>query len=72
MAYARFLGKDFLIVAANRAGLPRQLRIPIGILGLAEGQTLRSLLSMDSLKIVQGDYLQLSLGPREAVWLGPA
>jgi alpha-glucosidase len=72
LAFVRFLGDEMLIVAANRAPVPRKLRIPMEILGLEENQAFRSVLTMDSLKVVKNGSLQLSLGPREALWLVPA
>jgi alpha-glucosidase len=72
LAFARFVGDDFVLVAANRHGSPRKLRIPVAVLGLPEGQPLRSLLSMDSLKVVKESHIALTLPPRSAVWLGPA
>ena len=72
MAFARFLGEELLIVVANRAAVPRKLKIPVEILGLEENQAFRSVLGMDSLKVVRNGALSLTLGAREGLWLVPA
>jgi len=72
LSFARFLGEDFLIVAANRSEYSRRVKIPLGVLGIPNGFSLKSLLTMDSLKTVYADVLDLVLSPREVLWLVPA
>jgi len=72
LSFARFLGEDFLIVTANRSEYSKRVKIPVGVLGLPDGLLLKSLLTMDSLKSVHADVLDLVLAPREVLWLVPA
>jgi len=71
LAFARFEGDDLLIVAANRAARPAQVRVPVDLLGLADGERLCSLLAIPAVEQVRDGHLDLLLGPFEAVWLVP-
>ncbi|MFZ2955706.1 MAG: alpha-amylase family glycosyl hydrolase [Candidatus Ozemobacteraceae bacterium] len=69
LAFARFEGGEVLIAAANRAPRPLELTIPVGILGLVDGMSMRSIVSVSSAIFVENGQLRLMLSPCEAVWL---
>ncbi len=72
VAFARFLGGEFVIVAANRGSRPTRLRVPLALLGLPDGMPLREVGGIGALRTVQERAVTLHLGAREGVWLTQA
>ncbi len=68
VAWARTLGTEAVLVAANASAARRHLHLQVGALGWNDGRIVRDLLN-GAEAIVSGDTLHLTLPPWGVVWV---
>ena len=67
-AFARTLGLERLLIVMNASPTTRQIRLPVGEIGMNDGQIVRNLLGREEY-IISGDTLLVTLPPWKGAWI---